>query len=205
MKLIKNTPAIGWIRADQVGETVSADILRLRNGIEELEAGIQASRETAPAGSETLAQGDDLFRVEFTVLATERKTGSAFDLISNPPEKTRYSDNFKASWNDIFSAVAPLMIDEAPDYKIKDGLNSFTRERNTERLQKRKELDGYGLSEFQVLKDDSFQTIKVQFRALGLISKSQRPRSVKDTDTYWALTPYGDAVMTRLRAIRRDS
>jgi hypothetical protein len=27
---------------------------------------------------------------------------------------------------------------------------------------------------------------------------------VKDTDTYWTLTPYGDEVMTRLRAIRRD-
>ena len=204
VKLIKNTPAIGWIRADQVGETVSAEILRLRNRIEELEVGIQASRETAPAGSETLAQGDDLFQVDFTVLATEKKTVTAFDLISNPPERIIYNDNFKASWNDIFSAVAPLMIDEAPDYKIKDGLNSFARERNRERLQKRKDLALYGLSEFEV-KDDSFQTIKVQFRALGLISKSQRPRSVKDTDTYWALTPYGDAVMTRLRAIRRDS
>jgi len=204
VKLIKNTPAIGWVRADQVGETVSAEILRLRNRIEELEVGIQASRETAPAGSEMLAQGNDLFQVEFTMLATEKKTGSAFDLISNPPERIRYNDDFRASWNDIFSAVAPLMIDESPDNKIKDGLGNFTRERNRERLQKRKELDGYGLSEFQV-KDDSFQTIKVQFRALGLISKSQRPRSVKDTDTYWSLTPYGDAVMTRLRAIRRDS
>lgn len=138
------------------------------------------------------------------MLATEKKTGGPFDLISDPPDRIIYNDNFKASWNDIFSAVAPLMIDEAPDYKIKNGLCSFVMERNRERLQKRKELVGYGLSEFQV-KDDSFQTIKVQLRALGLISKSQRQRSVKDTDTYWALTPYGDSVMTRLRAIRRDS
>jgi len=30
-----------------------------------------------------------------------------------------------------------------------------------------------------------------------------RPRSVKDTNTYWALTPYGDHLMTQLRAVRR--
>jgi len=185
VKSIKNTPAIGWIRADQVGETVSAEMLRLRNRIEELEAGIQSVRETPPAGSETLAQGDDLFQMDFTILATESVEGGVFELLGNPPKKKRYSDSFKASWNDIFSAVAPLMIDEAPDYKLKDGLNSFTTERK--------------------VKDDSFQTIKVQLRALGLIGKSQRARSVKDTDTYWALTPNGDAVMTRLRAIRRDS
>ena len=51
---------------------------------------------------------------------------------------------------------------------------------------------------------DCFQTIKVQLRAVGLISKSPRTRSVKDTGTYWSLTAYGDAVMTRLRAIIRE-
>lgn len=39
---------------------------------------------------------------------------------------------------------------------------------------------------------------------LGLITKSTKPRSVKDTNTYWTMTPFGDTVMTRLRAIRRN-
>ncbi|KAB8066887.1 DUF4062 domain-containing protein [Janthinobacterium violaceinigrum] len=51
---------------------------------------------------------------------------------------------------------------------------------------------------------DDFQTIKIQLRALGLITKSTRSRSVKDTSTYWTLTPYGDNVMLQLRAIRKD-
>ncbi|EBP9710788.1 forkhead box transcription factor, partial [Salmonella enterica subsp. enterica] len=48
-----------------------------------------------------------------------------------------------------------------------------------------------------------FQTIKVQFRALGLIIKSEKSRSVKDKGTYWTLTPYGENLMTTLRAIKK--
>ena len=43
----------------------------------------------------------------------------------------------------------------------------------------------------------------MQFRALGLIAKSTRKRNVKDTSTYWSLTPYGDEQLTALRAIVR--
>ncbi len=50
---------------------------------------------------------------------------------------------------------------------------------------------------------ECFRTIIVQLRALGLIVESTRQRSVKDTATYWTLTPYGDNVMNRLRAISR--
>jgi hypothetical protein len=48
-----------------------------------------------------------------------------------------------------------------------------------------------------------FETIKIQFRALGLFEKSVKQRSLKDTDTFWKLTPYGDTVMRQLRAIKK--
>ncbi|WP_250193431.1 hypothetical protein [Escherichia coli] len=51
--------------------------------------------------------------------------------------------------------------------------------------------------------NSDFQTIKVQFRALGLIIKSEKSRSVKDKGTYWTLTPYGENLMTTLRAIKK--
>ena len=58
------------------------------------------------------------------------------------------------------------------------------------------------------LRDFSFpceliETCVVQLRALGLIKENQKPRSVKDTRTYWTLTPYGDHLMVQLRALRR--
>jgi hypothetical protein len=40
-----------------------------------------------------------------------------------------------------------------------------------------------------------------QLRALGLIQKSVKKRSLKDTATCWALTPYGEHYATVLKAI----
>jgi DNA-binding PadR family transcriptional regulator len=54
------------------------------------------------------------------------------------------------------------------------------------------------------LTDDDFGTVLVQLRALGLITRSDRKRSVKDRGAYWTLTPYGDEHLTTLRAISRD-
>ena len=201
VKLIKTSPAIGWVRADQVGETVSAEILRLRKRIEELEAGIQATRETAPPGTESLAQGDEPFDIGFALTTKKPRQGQF--IVTH--ETLIYHETFTASWHEIFSAVAPFMIDEAREGVFKDALNSFTTERNVARLQKL--IDSKGDNETIVrmqIDDGDFQTIKVQLRSLGLIRKSQKARSVKDTATYWTLTPYGDAVMTRLRAIRHN-
>ena len=55
------------------------------------------------------------------------------------------------------------------------------------------------------LSDESFQTIKVQFIALGLIKQSNKKHSTTDVNTYWTLTPYGNKVMMRLKAIKKDS
>lgn len=92
------------------------------------------------------------------------------------------------------------MIDEAGDDTLKYALNSLIAKRTAPELRKRDGLKTLTLRDFEVL-DATFQTIKVQMRALGLITKSVKSRSVKDTSTYWTLTPYGDEVMTRLRAI----
>jgi hypothetical protein len=53
------------------------------------------------------------------------------------------------------------------------------------------------------LDENDFHKIKIQLRALGLIKKSEKKRSIKDNETYWQLTPYGDTIMTRLIAIKK--
>ena len=95
------------------------------------------------------------------------------------------------------------MIQEAMEPALKGALDSLSASMNAERLQKDKKLAHHTLSRFNIGTDD-FQTIKVQLRALGLITRSEKTRSVKDSGTYWTLTPYGDEVMTQLRAIRKN-
>ena len=94
------------------------------------------------------------------------------------------------------------MIHEAKDEDVRRELNSLVRECAIGDLEKSDDLEGLNLIEFKINPDD-FHTIKVQLRALGLITKSTKSRSLRDTSTYWTLTPYGDNVMTKLRAIRK--
>jgi hypothetical protein len=61
------------------------------------------------------------------------------------------------------------------------------------------------LSKWKVhVTSDDFGTILVQLTALGLITKSERKRSVSNRGTYWALTPYGETRTIQLRAIKKD-
>ena len=53
------------------------------------------------------------------------------------------------------------------------------------------------------VEDDSFDTIKVQLLALGLIKRSERKHSATDVNTYWSLTPFGETSMMKLRAITK--
>jgi hypothetical protein len=95
------------------------------------------------------------------------------------------------------------MIHEATEPALKRALDDLAEAENVDRLREDKRLARHALRNFHISHDD-FQTIKVQLRALGLIAKNDKARSVKDSGTYWTLTPYGDEIMTQLRAIRRD-
>jgi hypothetical protein len=106
------------------------------------------------------------------------------------------------TWDRIFFEISPIMIDEALEGKLKERINAFIRETESKRLEKQLEKESRYPKEFEI-EDSTFQTLKIQFRALGLITESIKKRSIHDKGTYWTLTPYGDTIMTRLRAIRK--
>ena len=61
--------------------------------------------------------------------------------------------------------------------------------------------DGEDVQDVEVkLPDETFGNLVVEFRALGLITWSERKRSVSDRGSYWGLTPCGDDHLTTLRA-----
>lgn len=194
VKLIKTHPAIGWVRGDQVpSESAITEILSLRRTIEELEKKLSSVANEAPEGSSLLAQGQDEVSLGYTFAASADRWAH---------NGTTYSIEAVLTWDDVFSSLAPLMIDEADESALITALNGLIRSKEAPRLNKEESLTGLNLLEFKV-KRDEFQTVKVQLRALGLITKSIKNRSVKDTATYWTLTAYGDNQLTRLRAIRR--
>jgi Domain of unknown function (DUF4062) len=191
IKLIKTNPAIGWVKGDLVpDESTTEEILKLKRRIEELERDLSEARTQAPLGTEMFAQGDDPVAINYYFSAYK----------TNYTDTKKYSSTFRSNWDEIFARVSPLMIDEATEDAIRSELNDLIREKTREILRDSKGFKN--LRDFNI-SDDDFQTIKVQLKALNLIAKSHKHRSLKDQATYWTLTPYGDSVMTRLRAIRK--
>lgn len=194
VKLIKSNPGIGWVRGDLLpDESAIEEILGLRRRLEELQQKLLAASTHGPDGTRGLAQGEDAFEVNYTFIASPNEYAH---------NGSRYEANVSAEWDDIFSAVSPLMINEATESDLAKAINKLISDLAYSDLAKSKNFKDLVLMNFRIESDD-FQTIKIQLRALGLITKSTKSRSVKDTATYWTLTPYGDTVMTRLRAIEK--
>lgn len=192
ISLQRKYPGIGWVKGDLVPDKeASLEILGLKKEIELLQNRLKEARTQAPEGSDKFSQGEDTIELNYSFKFGEESWMSDV-----------YISKFKPTWNEIFYWISPPMIDEVSDNKLKKLLNQFVGVQCKPILKKRKQFkDGY-IGDF-ILNNDDFQTVKVQLRALGLMNKSLKNRSVKDTGTYWSLTPYGDEIMTKLRAIKK--
>jgi hypothetical protein len=182
-RLIKIKPRVGWVRADQVAdESAAQEILQLRRKVDELNARINQSELAAPQGTEGLAHGEETISLHFRY---EDSVG-------------RFADEQMAfSWNEILSVLGPILIIQATESALKDALGRAFSSRFKEK---------FGAQIYhKYMRDEEFQKVKLQLRALGLI------RELKDKSVYggdlavWTLTPYGDHVMTQVAAIRSSA
>ncbi len=197
VQLIRTHPAVGWVRADLVpDESSTEEILRLRKQVETLEGRLNSIGKGPPPGAEHLAQGDDKFSLEVTGMVGGSNQFSA--------EVERRRFEVSVSWAEIFRAVSPRLIGESSDCALRQKIESMDEVVGHCHLEitESKDIKDKRLHRIY-LSDECFQTIKVQLRSLGLIAKSSKQHSLKDRETYWTLTPYGDSVMTQLRAIPR--
>ncbi len=193
IKLIKARPAVGWVRADLLPDpSASKEILRLKKGVEEFEN----TPGTLLPGTEHLSQGKETITLNIVFEIFEDKNSWA------PFKKIR--GTFTSSWNSLFSNVSLLLFDEASDEDLRVALERFVTEQFTLVLIE-KHPEWKDLTHRIVLSTEDFNTIKIQFLGLRLISKStkRKTRSKSDQDSYWMLTPHGEHVMYSLIAIKK--
>lgn len=208
-KFIRQYDAVGWMRADQASSTESLkELVDARDRIDELERELKSVRTTAPAGTEDLAQGADKVSVPFYASAKFRPP----DLYTQ--SAGQWIDQI-ATWDELLGSVGPLMLQEAEQAELKKGIQKYLRDVHRGDMVEGV-VEGAAADGFEVMSDDLsalsafvsdevFETMIVQFMALGLIQRSSRNHGVKDTGTYWSLTPFGETRTVQLRALSKGS
>lgn len=167
---------VGWMRADEKSSNEqNKEILRLKSELDALHAQIKTYEENGPEGIEDLCQGEDEFGIQIKATVDGN-----------------YDDEFeyKMSWNDICRAILPHLVQFCWEYNMTNYLRDYIAAREPQ----------YTCIH---ISDISFQTIKVQLIALGLITEAQKVKTSKTLAAAWTLTKYGAITMMRLGALRR--
>lgn len=196
IRLIKDNPAIGWVRGDNISsDAAREEILNLKRRIEEFEE--EASRNLKiDAGSyDLLARGADEVSLDFILTVSEDR--------SDYFGRTNYRWQIKSTWEEIFYNISPDLIDEASASKIGSVLASRFGDKDRANLLNFCEKRGVVYKNFSVT-DESLNISIVQFTALGLLHKGQKRRPIQDKSSYWGLSLAGEKYMYELRAIRRS-
>jgi len=194
IKLIKDFPAIGWVKSDNITDENSAkEIIRLQKENEDLKTKLKHVATRPPVGTESFCQGDDIIAVTFT-----------FNGEDDEHQRYNCTSLLELSWDEIFMSIAPDLIDEARENEIRWNINKLITSYSDDIKKSRKFSNLKNLTTFSI-DDEDYNTIKVQLKALGLIKLSEKKRSTRDNYTYWTLTEYGDYLLTQLLALRKDN
>lgn len=178
----KSHQRIGWIRGNKVPANVTERILRMSGRLEELENHLKKMRTEPPPGIEEIAQQDEKIMLNF-IYTYSIGAGQNFG-----------RDKIELTWNQIFKFIAPDMLIPRDEHYINNLIGNLIQELTVDTIQKQNPEAEY-IRDFKCTVDD-FNTVKIQFRSLGLIERDPVATAC------WILTPYGDQVMTKLRAIR---
>lgn len=173
-KTIKQYPATGWIRGNQVSnESLLIEIERLRKEnteLKNLQNDVQPEIKINNTIKENIANFDDFYCFKGKYL----KKG----------DSTYYDWRRNDSWKNLFTAISPYLLEIPADDDVRKAINQYfllttPKNKNIEKI---------------FIMIDSLHTIKIQFMAFGLITND---------GISWELTEYGKQEMIKNRVIRK--
>jgi len=177
MRAIRTSPRVGWVRGDKAMTVeIEREILDLRQQLAKAEDERESAQQALIEDSSGLAQGNDSVTIPLIVKGWD------------PEKSARRSVNLTATttWDALFGDVGPIMVDEALDQDVRQRVASHLGGADISRDDRLK-VKGWQDLKLSVYNDD-WDMIQVQFRALGLIDKGQKKRTVTDTRKWLSLT-----------------
>ncbi|MCD6673440.1 MAG: DUF4062 domain-containing protein [Burkholderiaceae bacterium] len=200
-RLIKSTKRPGWVRATEIASAeASKEIIRLRHTIDELQDRIQHLTVASPSGAESLAQGDDVFSLEFHESITGRdEEGYA--------QRSRVLIAREFTWDRLFQSFAPYLLSRTKLSAIKSGLGTLVREHVIRELQQQDDnqldTDRTSTTVSITILESSLQRVIIQFTALGYLETMTEIDSEGKEVRLAELTPLGRRYLTQTMAIHR--
>lgn len=196
VRLIKERPTVGWIRGSAISsEEANREILRLRQEVDELQATLSTSATKRPDGIDNLLQEGDMIPAEARLRLYKKSSSVAIDT---------YHRKVEVPFDLIFKTVGPRLLDELPEDDFESSVDDAFYTHIAPLLAKTEDFKGRKIKGI-VSTQESFQNIKVQFVALGLVYKGIKKRTVSDIRTYWKLTPYGETKLMSILAMKRNT
>lgn len=186
--LQKKFPRPGWVRGDM------AMTEETRTQIAELQAALSKAEKDVLVRDKTTSS-----EIDITFAHGKDKVGLSFGATLTDSDHKMYSTSgsYEVTWDYIVRRLGVAMLAEAPEKILRDRLNS-----GLSSLLKRRNYSEYRRVT-ALITDDSWGTVIIQLRALGIITTGTKRRTVSDRTVYWALTPAGDDYLVGLRAHKR--
>jgi hypothetical protein len=195
----RDNPRVGWVRGDMAATAEQLEErARLQKEVVELRGALRESTSGAPEGTADLQQGDDLIPLELRFDGYTKANWRMHQRHEPSEESSWTTECF--TWNEALAALGPTLLEEASERDMKIALR-IAVEREIKKMHAKKV---FGINNIK-LHPDMFDTVKIQFVALGLIESGAKKRGVSDNAVYWRLTPHGRTTLMKLRALRRDA
>jgi len=181
-KTIKTYPAVGWVRATAAGSAeLLAEINELRKENEALRNKSNVFEQSTDKSMPDLAGLDEM--VDFSGKYNESYARQSY----------WYSWDHRMSWGDAFALIAPKLMKQESEQMVEIQLRKAI-------------LHAAGQNFYESkLSPGLFDTVKIQFKALGLVSITEHPVVKGGTGLFWTLTSKGEAEMVRRRAVRTSN
>jgi hypothetical protein len=197
-QLIKHEPAIGWIRADQLNVDRTEEVLSLTKQVEDLKKKLEKFEGLSSRASAGLSFGVDQVDISFDYEIYEMSTSKSGR--KYPKRAGVFENSVELTWDEIFFCLAPELISSFGEGQAKILFSTLVRDRCIDELMKTH--GNSSITNLAILKK-SFDQIKVQFLALGLIMIKQETSSYYNRNL-WSITPQGKEYMLKKMAIKRS-
>jgi Domain of unknown function (DUF4062) len=186
---IKSYPAVGWVRASQASsQEILSEINELRKEREQLIGEMIVLRTEVEVSKKDVIEGiadiDSVFTLSISYKWAQPQNG-------RPGPSHEYTTDIDATWREMFSAIAPFLIETPAENTVNRKLAGaiFSKEKNR-----------HGTT--TTINEQQFKTIGIQLTAYGLVEIKFQKSTSGTMYLYWYPTPKGDRLMMEERVIR---